>query len=73
MIGIRREDKSEWEGRVPLVPNDIRWLHEEHGIDFRVQTSPIRAIKDDEYRSCGAAVVDDLSDCRVIMGVKEIP
>jgi len=73
IIGIRREDKSEWEGRVPLVPNDIRWLHEEHGIDFRVQTSPIRAIKDDEYRSCGAAVVDDLSDCPVIMGVKEIP
>ncbi len=73
MIGIRREDKSEWEGRAPLVPNDIRWLHEEHGIEFRVQTSPIRAIKDKEYRSCGAAIVDDLADCPIIMGVKEIP
>jgi saccharopine dehydrogenase (NAD+, L-lysine-forming) len=73
MIGIRREDKSQWEGRAPLVPNDIRWLHEEHGIDFHVQTSPTRAIKDKEYRSCGGAIVDDLSDCPIIMGVKEIP
>ena len=31
-IGIRREDKNEWEKRVPLVPADVRWLKEKHGI-----------------------------------------
>lgn len=72
-IGIRREDKSRWEARVPLVPDDIRWLVREKGLAFTVQTSPIRAFKEDAYRGAGAAIADRLDDCRVIMGVKEIP
>ncbi len=73
MIGIRREDKSDWEGRVPLVPSDIARLHADHGIPFYVQASPIRALKDEEFRESGATVVDDLATCPIIMGVKEIP
>ena len=73
MIGIRREDKSRWERRVPLVPDDVRRLAAENEIRFRVQTSPIRVFKDEMYQQAGASVSDDLSDCPVIMGVKEIP
>jgi len=73
MIGIRREDKSKWEARVPLVPEDIRRLGTEHGLQFQVQTSPIRVFKDPEFRSAGATVVDDLKACPIIMAVKEIP
>ncbi len=25
-VGIRREDKNEWEARVPLIPNDVKTL-----------------------------------------------
>ena len=32
MIGIRREDKSPWETRAPLVPEDIRRLVDDHDI-----------------------------------------
>ena len=73
MIGIRREDKSKWEARVPLVPDDIRRLVSADGLRFQVQSSPIRVFRDDEYRAVGAPVVDDLKACSIIMGVKEIP
>ena len=73
MTGIRSEDKSRWEGRAPLVPDDVRRLADEQGLWFCVQRSPIRAFSDDQYRAAGAAVADDLHDCPIILGVKEIP
>jgi alanine dehydrogenase len=73
MIGIRREDKSQWEARAPLVPEDIQRLRGASGVEFRVQSSPTRALPDAAYRQAGAKIVDDLADCPVIMGVKEIP
>jgi len=73
MIGIRREDKSKWEARVPLVPQDVRGLIADHALAFQVQTSPIRVFREEEYRAAGAAVVDDLRESSIIIGVKEIP
>ena len=73
VIGIRHEDKSRWETRVPLVPADIRDLIQHHGIQFRVQTSPTRVFKDAEFTATGAAVGANLDDCSFVLGVKEIP
>ena len=73
MIGIRHEDKSRWEARVPLVPDDIRRLIGEHQVEFRVQSSPTRAFPDAAFREAGAEVAEDLAPCPIIMGVKEIP
>lgn len=73
MIGIRREDKSQWEARVPLVPADVRALIQEHGLAVQVQSSPVRRFPEAEYRAAGAAIVDDLRACPIILGVKEIP
>lgn len=73
VIGIRREDKSDWEARAPLVPGDVKRLVKEHAVAVRVQTSTRRTFANDAYRDSGAEVVDDLGDCPVIMGVKEIP
>lgn len=73
MIGIRHEDKSAWEGRTPLVPDDLRQLRREHGIEFYIEDSPIRAFSADAYREAGAIVTKDLGPCPVILGVKEIP
>ena len=73
LIGIRSEDKSRWEGRAPLVPDDIRALVAEEGLEFAVQSSPNRAFRNEEYQAAGARVVQTLDDCPIIMGVKEIP
>lgn len=73
VIGIRREDKSKWEGRVPLVPNDIRTLIKKYGLQFQVQMAPNRAYSEDQYLQAGAEIVDDLRVAPIIMGVKEIP
>jgi alanine dehydrogenase len=72
-IGIRREDKSRWEARTPLVPADIQRLINDGGLDFTVQSSPIRAYLEEEFRAAGAEIADDLTACPIIMGVKEIP
>ena len=71
-IGIRREDKNEWERRVPLTPNHVRTLVEA-GIQVAVQPSTIRIFRDEEYVQSGAVVRDDLSDCGIVFAVKEIP
>ncbi len=72
-IGIRREDKSPWEVRSPLVPEDVRRLIREYDVEITVQSSPYRAFPDDAYRAVGAQVADTLADCPVILGIKEIP
>jgi alanine dehydrogenase len=73
ILGIRREDKNQWERRVPLTPGDVRELQEEGGMRFLVQTSPIRVFTDEEYREAGADVVEDLSPASIVLAVKEIP
>ncbi|MBN1485325.1 MAG: hypothetical protein JXA37_11450 [Chloroflexia bacterium] len=72
-IGIRREDKSVWERRVPITPRKVQELQEQEGLEIYVQPSPIRVFKDEEYASVGAMVQQDLSPARVIFAIKEIP
>ncbi len=73
VIGIRREDKNQWERRVPLVPDHVRELRERHGVRTVVQPSPIRIFSDDEYRRAGAEVSEDLGPASLVLAVKEIP
>jgi len=73
MIGIRREDKNEGERRVPLTPDHVAALVERQGIGFTVQPYARRAFPDVDFRLAGAEVEEDLSGCRPILGVKEIP
>jgi alpha-aminoadipic semialdehyde synthase len=73
IIAIRREDKNEWEKRVPLVPDDVRWLKEEYDIHTIVQPSKIRVFTDEEYRRAGAEINENLDRAEVIFAVKEIP
>ncbi len=72
-IGIRREDKNEWERRVPLTPAAITELVKNDNLNFIVQPSAIRVFKDDEFTDAGAKVQEDLSDADIIFAVKEIP
>ena len=72
-IGLRREDKNEWERRVPVTPGDAEQLQKEHDIQVIAQTSPIRAYRDPEFVQAGIAVQEDLSTCPIILGIKEMP
>lgn len=77
-VGIRREDKSRWEARTPLVPDDVARLIEGGGeigagIPITVQRSDIRAFADTEYAEVGARLSDTLDDSPIVIAVKEIP
>ena len=73
-IGIIREGKVPPDKRVPFTPEQCR-----HIVDHMpktgivVQPSPIRCFSDEEYRKLGIPLREDLSDCDVLMGVKEVP
>ena len=46
-------------------------LHPE--IRFKVQPSKVRIFSDKEYEDAGAIIDEDLTDCVLILGVKEVP
>ena len=70
-IGILHETKNRWERRVPLIPEEVAALVRD-GIEVRVERSPSRAFRDEEFAAAGATLVDDATDCRLLMGVKEV-
>jgi len=72
-IGIRREDKNEWEKRVPLTPPDVAELQQKLGLRFIVQPSSIRIYADEDYRSKGIQISEDLEPASLIFAVKEVP
>lgn len=72
-LGILREGKVPPDKRVPLSPEQcLRVMEEYPNVKIHVQTSPIRAFKDEEYAVLGIPVVEDLENCDIIMGVKEV-
>lgn len=71
-IGIRKETKDSTQRRVPLSPEQVGTLIHDHGIRVRVQPMPKRVFADADYRAAGAEVGEDLSECSVVLGVKEI-
>jgi len=73
-IGVLREEKSPPDKRVPLTPLICAELIRKYPqVEIYVQPSTIRCYSDDEYTSFGVPLKEDLSDCDVLMGVKEVP
>ena len=71
-IGVIRESRPD-ENRTPLVPEHIERLKSKYpNLNILVQPSKNRCFSDDEYRSRGAEINEDLSNCSIIFGVKEI-
>lgn len=73
-IGIIREGKVPPDQRVPLTPEQcaevlVRFPY----IELAVQPSDVRRITDAEYTEAGVQLQEDLSDCDVLFGVKEVP
>lgn len=72
-IGIRLEDKNEWERRVPFSPSQVKRLIEEIKVKVLIQPSKIRAFSDREYELSGANLTQDIWNASTIFAIKEIP
>ncbi len=70
-IGIRRETKHS-ERRTPLTPAAVKKLKEEFDIQTYLQSHDKRAFTDEEYIQAGGIIKEDLSDCPIVFGIKEM-
>ena len=74
VIGLIREGKIPSDNRVALIPAQCKWLVSHFSdIQIKVQSSSNRCFSDQEYRHAGIEIVDDLQDCNLLLGIKEVP
>ncbi|MFT5778656.1 MAG: saccharopine dehydrogenase (NAD+, L-lysine-forming) [Crocinitomicaceae bacterium] len=72
-IGVIREGKIPPDKRVPLTPQQCQQLKALYSnLEVVVQPSNVRAYKDQEYLDLGIKMDEDLSDCDILLGVKEV-
>lgn len=73
-FALIKERKNPPDRRVVLSPDACKKLKATYS-DFKikVESSDIRVFTDDEYRDAGIDVTNDVSDCDVLLGVKEVP
>ena len=73
-IGIIKEGKKPKDRRVPLSPKQCMELKQLYPqLSLVVQPSDIRCFTDQDYLQEGVELQKDLSDCDLIMGIKEVP
>jgi len=73
-IGLTKERKTPPDKRVVLSPEICREALDMYpDLEIKVEASDIRAIPDKAYTKNGIEITDDLTDCEVILGVKEVP
>ncbi len=73
-IGILREEKIPSDDRVVLSPQQcLRFIEKFPSVELFVQSSNIRCFKDAEYKDSGIKIVDNLIDCDILFGIKEVP
>lgn len=73
-FGIIREGKTPPDKRVVFSPQELLAVKKTYPTaTFKVESSPIRVFKDEEYQALGFNVSDDITDCDVLFGVKEVP
>ncbi len=73
-IGLIREGKTPSDNRVALTPAQCKWLNKNFiDIKVTVQQSSSRCYSDKEYQLAGIVVKEDVSDCDVLLGIKEVP
>lgn len=72
-IGLIREGKIPMDNRVALIPAQCKWLKENKNVSIIVQHSATRCYSDAEYQAAGVELREDLGDCDVLFGIKEVP
>lgn len=73
-IGLLREGKIPEDNRVALTPAHCKWLHKNfNDIKVIAQHSQNRCYADVEYQKAGVEVVENMNDCNLLLGIKEVP
>ncbi|WP_300439366.1 NAD(P)-dependent oxidoreductase [Christiangramia sp.] len=73
-FALIKERKTPPDRRVVFSPQMLKEVVSQFPeASFKVESSDIRIFKDQEYRDAGFEVSEDISDCEVLLGVKEVP
>ncbi len=72
-VGILKETKTPPDRRVAVTPDLAGELTSRFPeVELKIQKSGLRAFPDEEYQKAGFAPVEDVSDCDILIGVKEV-
>jgi len=73
-FGIIKERKNPPDKRVVFSPKKLEEFKNTYPeAIIKVESSEVRIFSNAEYEKVGVAVVDDISECDVLIGVKEVP
>ncbi|WP_423128303.1 NAD(P)-dependent oxidoreductase [Gaoshiqia sp. Z1-71] len=72
-VGVLRESRRYHDRRVAITPETARLIRENYpGVSLFVQSSAVRIHQDEEYSAMGIPVVNDVSHCDLLIGIKEV-
>ena len=73
-FGIIKERKNPPDRRVVFSPEKLQEFKQQFPeAEIVVESSDIRIFSDEAYKKAGFEVVNDVTDCDVLLGVKEVP
>lgn len=72
-VGVLRETKNPPDKRVPVTPlQAVKLIEQFPNVQVCIQPSDIRCYTDEEYKYLDLNIREDLSDCDIMLGVKEV-
>jgi saccharopine dehydrogenase (NAD+, L-lysine-forming) len=73
-IGLIREGKVPMDNRVALTPAQCKWMARNRpDVKIIVQHSETRCFNDKEYLGAGVEVKENMDECDILLGIKEVP
>lgn len=73
-FALIKERKNPPDRRVVFSPNKLKEVVRKFPeASFKIESSDIRIFSDQEYRDAGFEVSENISDCEILLGVKEVP
>ena len=73
-IGLISEGKNPPDKRVAFTPLQVEEIQQRFPqVKVVCQESEFRCFKDSEFAELGIEIVQDVSDCDILMGIKEVP
>jgi saccharopine dehydrogenase (NAD+, L-lysine forming) len=73
-IGLIREGKVPPDKRVPFTPQQVEEIIQRYPqVEVICQSSEHRCFNDSEYKALDIQVKENLSECDILMGIKEVP
>ena len=72
-IGLIKEAKIPADNRVSLTPAQCKWIQKNLDVKIKVESSSSRCFTDREFLMTGVEVREEISDCDIFFGIKEVP